>query len=246
MGHNHDHFKDDDAFTHVMKKKGEGHGTETPSHLSAAADAMREGAIVFLLLALLLMQFELPIKEQALGLLVFAIALTAWKTGRSAWNGWARLERLHRVMVQEKYEIENHRDQEREELVALYGSKGFEGKLLDDVIDVLMADNDRLLKVMLEEEMGLSLASFQHPLKQSLGSFFGSLVSLGLGVVGFAAFGIWGVLATSLFSLLLGVTLTSLFEKNEWIPAAVWNLSLAGLSGGLSYFLSKLLEVGNG
>jgi vacuolar iron transporter family protein len=243
MGHHH-HFEDDDACAHVTKKKGEGHGTDTPSHLSAAADAMREGALVFLLLTLLLRQFELPVKEQALGLLIFAIALTAWKTGRSAWMGWARLERLHRVMIQEKYEIENHRDQEREELVALYAAKGFEGKLLDDVIDVLMADNDRLLKVMLEEEMGLSLASFQHPLKQSLGSFFGSLVSLGLGVIGFFSFGIWGVLITSLFSLLMGVTLTSLFEKNEWIPAAVWNLALAGLSGGLSFFLSKLLHIG--
>ncbi len=92
--------------------------------------------------------------------------------GRSAWLGWSRLERLHRILAQEKWEIEHNREQEREELGVLYAAKGFEGKLLEDVLDVLMADGDRLLKVMVEEELGLTLESQVHPLKQGLGAGF--------------------------------------------------------------------------
>lgn len=246
MGCNHNHFGDDDPLEHVMKKKaqgGETHGTDAPGHLAALADGLREGGLVFLLVTFAIL--PLSPSQQLLSLSTFAVALIAWKTGRSAWMGWARLERLHSVMVQEKYEIENNREQERLELIALYKAKGFDGKLLEDVVDVLMADNDRLLKVMLEEEMGLSLASYEHPLKQALGAFLGASISLSLGVASFYFFGVMGVFVATLFSLLGGVTLTSLFEKNEWIPAAVWNLALATLSGGISYFLAQILHIGN-
>ena len=91
--------------------------------------------------------------------------------------GWARLERLHRIVEEERYEIENHRQQEREELKELYRAKGFQGKLLDEVVDVLMADGERLLKVMVEEELGLSLQSQEHPLKQGAGSALGAFVA---------------------------------------------------------------------
>ena len=58
---------------------------------------------------------------------------------------------------EERFEIAHHRGQEKEELTELYALKGFKGELLDQVINVLMADDNRLLSVMLEEELGLEL-----------------------------------------------------------------------------------------
>ena len=147
-----------------------------PGHISAGSDAARETAIVFLLLAILLNALTTP-TPSIFWLIsgVFTFGWFLWKIGRSAWLGWSRLERLHRVMAEEKWEIEHHRKQERTELKALYEAKGFEGKLLEDVLDVLMADEERTLQIMLEEELGLSLEQQEHPLKQSMGAAIGTL-----------------------------------------------------------------------
>ena len=79
-----------------------------------------------------------------------------------------------RLLEEEKWEIEHNRNQEKVELKVLYRAKGFEGKLLDDVVDVLMADDKRALHIMLKEELGMTLEAYEHPLKQSLGALLGT------------------------------------------------------------------------
>ena len=239
------HFEDKDALSHVMEKRAEGmlslseaHGTEMPGHLAAGADAAREMAVVLLLVWLFLTLLGVP---AGFVLVAFGLGWFAWKIGRSAWLGWARLERLHRVIEQEKYEIEHHRPQEREELIALYGAKGFEGKLLDDVVDVLMADQDRLLKVMLEEEMGLTLQAYEHPLKQCFGAAAGSMIALFVSVISFFLFPSYGILIASFLLLTASAIVSALYEKNRVIPAVIWNLSIGGLAFGVAYFLFQII-----
>jgi len=170
------HFKGKDAIHHIAEVQADGvvtsseiHGAETPGFLFSFTDAARDTAIAITLLSLLFHSF--------IPLIAFSGGWLFWKVGRSCWLSWARLERLHRVMDQERYEIEVHREQEKEELKALYAAKGFQGKLLDDVIDVLMADGDRLLRVMLEEELGFRLEENEHPLMQGLGAGLGALAA---------------------------------------------------------------------
>ncbi|MCC5831614.1 MAG: VIT1/CCC1 transporter family protein [Chlamydiales bacterium] len=234
------HFENKDALSHVREKRAEGmlslseaHGTEMPGHLAAGADAARETAMILLLASIFFPQASL--------LIPLGFAWFAWKIGRSAWLGWERLERLHRLIEQEKYEIEHHRPQEREELIALYQAKGFEGKLLEDVVDVLMADQDRLLKVMLEEEMGLTLQAFEHPLKQSLGAGVGSLISLIVTIISFFLIPSFGMLIASFLVLTISAAISALYEKNRLIPAVIWNLSIGALSFGVAYFLFQIL-----
>ncbi len=234
------HFQNKDPLSHVMEKRAEGmlsisesHGTEMPGHLAAAADAAREMAMVLLLVWLF--------SPSASVLISIGFAWFAWKTGRSGWLGWARLERLHSVIEQEKYEIEHHRPQEREELVALYQAKGFEGKLLDDVVDVLMADQDRLLKVMLEEEMGLTLQAYEHPLKQSLGAAIGSFISFVIMALFFFLSPSYGMILAFFLLLATSATVSALQEKNRVIPAVIWNVSIGALGFGVAYFLFQIL-----
>ena len=244
------HFNGKDALHHVIEAQAEGivstsevHGTEIPGHLSAAGDAARETAILLPIIWLLLAHLhEPPLKNLAL-LLIFTCGWLLWKTGRAAWLGWFRLERLHRVLEQERWEIEHHFQQERDELRVLYAAKGFEGKLLEDVLDVLMADNDRLLKVMVEEELGLSLENTEHPLKQGLGACLGTFITsiLCLGV----AF-IWpeyGIFLGAAMVIATASAATAYLARNQAVPAIVWNLGLGVLAVGSVFFLLEWYQL---
>lgn len=241
------HFAEKDALEHVMEKRVEGmtsisesHGTEMPGHFSAGADAMRETAIAQLLVWLLLILLNVPFTPAFFAIIAFGCGWSAWKGGRSGWLGWARLERLHRLIEQEKYEIEHHRPQEREELMALYQAKGFEGKLLSDVVDVLMADQDRLLKVMLEEEMGLTLQAYEHPLQQTVGGLVGAFLSAAVCGVAFYFFPYYGVPVAAFLLLTAASIFSAKYEQNRLIAAVIWNLSIGALAWGISYFLFKI------
>lgn len=238
----HKHFEGKKPLDHVIeaRKKGhiassEVHGTELPGHLSAGTDAAKETALILLVLWTLLQGADHWF------MIVFISGWLIWKVGRSANLGWARLERLHRVIEEERYEIEHHRTQEKEELRALYQAKGFSGKLLDEVVEVLMADDNRLLQIMLEEELGLNLESYEHPLKQAFGA--------ALGVVGAAlimSFGLfflpnWGPALCALVVIALSAGGAARGEKRSVLPAIIWNVAVAALAAGVAYLLQKLI-----
>lgn len=234
------HFKGKDAIGHVAEAQAQGiisaaeiHGTEIPGHLSAGADAARETSLVLASLWIILAYFHLPV---LIPLLIFAGAWLIWKMGRSAWLGWSRIERLHRVVEQEKWEIEHHRQQERDELKVLYAAKGFEGKLLEDVLDVLMADGDRLLRVMVEEELGLSLESHEHPLKQAVGAAIGVLFASIFCLVGLLLYPPLGLLIAAFAALSAAAALAAWQERNRIVPAIIWNMGLGILSLSFLYF----------
>lgn len=239
------HFKGKDALGHVVEAQARGmvaatevHGLEAPGNLSAGADACRETAILLALAWVVFLEIGHP--NSLFPLLVISIGWMLWKAGRCAWLAWSRLERLHRVLEQERWEIEHHRQQERDELRELYRAKGFEGKLLEDVLDVLMADNNRLLKVMVEEELGLTLASVQHPLKQSLGAAIGVFIGAAICLC-CALFLPYGILIGAALSLIFSAALSAKQIGNEVIPAIVWNLGIGVLAIGTTYFLLNFM-----
>lgn len=240
MTDSYTHFKDKDAIGHVVQAQAKGvisaaeiHGIETPGYISAAADSARDSAVIFLLF--------LPLMPKAPHLAVFFLGYIAWRTGRAAWLGWARLERLHRVLEQERWEIEHNRPQEKDELRELYRAKGFEGKLLEDVLAVLMADGDRLLRVMVEEELGLSLENVEHPLKQGLGAGLGALSASTFMLLSLYFGLFWGSVAIALVIIGIAAAILASFSQNRLIPAITWNIALGLLSFGLTYFTLQMV-----
>lgn len=235
-----DHFKGKEALGHVAEAQAKGilsaaeiHGTEIPGHLSAACDAAREIAIFLLILSFFTL--SLPF------LIIFTLSFLVWKGGRSAWLGWFRLERMHRIVDQERWEIKHHRKQEREELKELYRTKGFEGKLLEEVLDVLMADDERLLKVMVEEELFLTVGNFEHPLKQAAGAIIGTTLGALFCLISFYLFPDYGLWVSSFLTVAAAASLSTYYEGNKIIPAIVWNLGLAVLAVGTAYFLLEII-----
>lgn len=238
------HFKGKDALGHVVEAQAQGiaagseiHGTEIPGHISAGADSARETAIVLLLLSAVLVHLAVPVTSSIQILAIFGLGWLLWKTGRSGWLGWSRLERLHRVIVEEKWEIDHHRKQERAELRVLYHAKGFEGKLLEEVLDVLMADGDRLLRVMVEEELGLSLGVHEHPLKQALGAALGVAIASTVCLLGFYIDPTFGVISGAFLTVVVSAAVSAKFEGNREVPAVVWNAGLLAVAFGSVHFL---------
>lgn len=213
----------------------ETHGTELSGFASSFGDTIKETVIVVSLFTLLT---PLSLKT----LICFLLAYSLWKAGRSAFLGWARIERLHRLIEEERWEIEHHRLQEKEELKAMYEAKGFQGKFLDEIVDTLMADDNRLLQIMLEEELGLTLEVYEHPLRQALGAFLGVVM---VGVSFILCYHFYSKsLALFISSLLFG--LASIFlakkEQNNVLPALIWSLALGGMVGLGGYFLLEVIR----
>lgn len=241
----HKHFEGKSSLDHVIEARRKGkmsssevHGEELPGHYNAAADSAKETA--FLIIVLTTLFHEIGFNYGRF-LMVFLFGWLLWKTGRSAILGWRRLERLHRLIEEERWEIEHHRAQEKEELRALYAAKGFSGKLLDEVVEVLMADDNRLLQVMLEEELGLQMESYEHPLKQAAGAAIGVLGASALMVFGLLALPFYGALLFAGLVIAFSAGTTAQMEKNRPLPSIVWNLAAAVLAAGCAYFLGQLL-----
>lgn len=243
-----EHFDGKEAIGHVAEAQAKGllssteiHGAEIPGHISAGADSARETAIALLVLWLILNRTNTSFYASLEILAIFSLGWAIWKAGRSAWLAWSRLERMHRVVEQERWEIQHHRKQERDELTELYRAKGFEGQLLEDAIEVMMADDERLLKVMVEEELCLSLGTHEHPLKQALGAFLGTLITSTVCLLFFYLYPTYGMWAGSAFTLIAAAALSAFYEGNRIIPAICWNLGLGAMASGTAYFLFNYL-----
>ncbi len=75
-----------------------------------------------------------------------AVALTSKMAERDHY--YSELER-------EKYEIEHMPDMEEAEVRKIYADKGFEGKLLSDIVNHIISNKEQWLKIMMTEELGL-------------------------------------------------------------------------------------------
>ncbi len=122
----------------------------------------------------------------------------------------------------------------------MYRAKGFEGKLLEEVLDVLMSDDNRLLKVMLEEELGLTLEAYEHPLRQSLGALFGVIASSCICLFGLWAFPAFGLPICAAVSMGAATILSAKIEKNRIFSSLLWHLAIGALVAGALYFLMQL------
>lgn len=74
-------------------------------------------------------------------------------------------EILESEIKREEFEIQNMPIEERKEIENIYRAKGFEGELLDKIVEKITSNKDIWLKTMLTEELGLNLDILGNPLK---------------------------------------------------------------------------------
>lgn len=176
-------------------------------------------------------------------LVAMAIALAVLvgiSTGRATHT---QIEYFSQELERERCEIRTNLEHEKEEVRVLYAAKGFQEPLLGQIVETLSADDDRLLKVMMEEELGLSMHHVQHPLIVGLWNFAGTLVAgLALTVPALwlspAVARVWipvgGAASLALISLLASRATGR--SALEWFTVG---LVMAAVTGGIVYFLSQ-------
>ena len=88
------------------------------------------------------------------------------------------LENFQKHERNEYWEIDNIPEQEREEVRQIYRDKGFEGELLEKVVDVITEDKDRWVDVMMKEELEM-MKQLKSPFAMGLVTFI-SFILVGL------------------------------------------------------------------
>ncbi|MBI5127175.1 VIT1/CCC1 transporter family protein [Candidatus Roizmanbacteria bacterium] len=82
----------------------------------------------------------------------------------------------------EKWEIKHVPEGEREEIKALYENYGFEGKILNEIVNRITSNDEIWLKVMMEQELKLEPTNRKQALPSAfivgLSSFIGSIIPL--------------------------------------------------------------------
>lgn len=226
-------------------KKGassEFYKSELPAHIASAVNSIKETAALSLALFVILQTSAKEPSDLLFLLTIFLAVFLLYKMCQTALAAWQRLNKLNSIIESEKYEIEHHRSQEKKELETIYSIKGFSGKLLEDVVGTLMADDNRLLQVMIEEEMGLTLGQFEHPLKQS---FFA-----GLGVLFASCLILASLFFGSYFEFYITVALmaalasaVAIKEERDNISFIIfWNIASLAFLGFAAYFLTDFIR----
>jgi VIT1/CCC1 family predicted Fe2+/Mn2+ transporter len=230
------HIQEKTVVEHLAKARQKGylasvelHNYGFSSKLFSFTDAFRDGLVIFALIELCLSHRLWPL----------ALGFTLYRGLKVTLQGFNRLERLHYLIKEEKYEIDHHREEERQELLAIYEAKGFKGTLLEEVVATLMADDNRLLQVMLEEELGVSFEVLDHPAVSGFMAISGMLAALFMiAALSLLPFGIY------VGSFVLMGTIALYESKKQKLPSfnnVIWSLSSLLFVLVMAYFINKLV-----
>ena len=147
-------------------------------------------------------------------------------------------------------EIRKWPEGEREEIRQIYARKGFEGELLDRVVEVLTSDDERWADVMLREEHGMALAGHDAG-RAGLATFVAfALVGLipllpylanWIGVATIPRPFLWSSVLTSLAFFWVGA-LKGRFVNQSWLASGVETLGIGGVAAAMAYGVGVLLE----
>lgn len=171
----------------------------------------------------------------------FSMAVSNYEAGQAQLAQIAsaeRTERQHIALVP---------DGEREEIRQLFRDKGFEGELLEQVVETLCRDPDVWVTTMLREEHGLSAVGLS-PLRAAFATFAAFLAAGAVPLLPYALPGL-GVTAQFLSSLGLagviflgiGMLKSMVYGQPAW-HSGLRTLMMGGAAAGLAFVTGHLAQ----
>ncbi|MAY82932.1 MAG: hypothetical protein CMP59_02255 [Flavobacteriales bacterium] len=177
----------------------------------------------------------------------FAMSVGSYLSNKSERENYEKHERI------EYWEVDHLPEKEREEIREIYEAKGFEGELLEQVVDVITADKDRWVDVMMKEELNMTKED-KSPFMMGLMTFI-SFILVGFiplivyvwdytsGEMSQPARNLFGmsILFTSLAFIGIG-WLKSYVNETARIRSVLETLFLGAAAAILSYLVGNVLE----
>lgn len=151
----------------------------------------------------------------------------------------------------EYWEIENLRDREVQEIREIYQKKGFKGKLLEQVVEVITGDKDVWVDTMMKEELEM-VKGEKAPWKTAGVTFFSFVIVGAVPLLsylfldestgsGFSSLFLYSCILTGLALSIVGALKSLVTEKNM-IIGILETISLGGIAAFLAYFVGDVLE----
>jgi len=150
----------------------------------------------------------------------------------------------------EYWEVDHLPDKEREEIREIYEAKGFEGELLEQVVDKITEDKDRWVDVMMKEELEMTKES-KSPIQMGAVTFISFLIlgfiPLIVYVIDYPGGGFSGDLfvysSVMTFITFAGIGFAkSYVTKSNKLRSTLETLFLGGSAAVLAYFVGDILE----
>jgi VIT1/CCC1 family predicted Fe2+/Mn2+ transporter len=149
----------------------------------------------------------------------------------------------------EYWEVDNLPELERQEIRDIYAAKGFEGELLEQVVDVITSDKDRWVDVMMKEELEM-IKDGKTPFAIGAVTYMAfitvGLVPLVMYVWDYI-FGFDGnmflvtCILTGLAFTVIGFLKTYVTETSKW-KGILETLILGAIAAAVAYFVGDVLE----
>jgi VIT1/CCC1 family predicted Fe2+/Mn2+ transporter len=173
----------------------------------------------------------------------FSMSIGAYLSSKSEKENYIK----HRNI--EYWEVDNIPEKEREEIEDIYRRKGFEGPLLQQVVDVIVSDRDRWVNEMMKDELEMILDS-KSPFKIGLATLI-SFVVIGFIPLlvyvydyfyeaGFDLF-VWTSIFTGLAFVVVGA-LKSLINQTSYFKSIMETLALGFVAALVAYYVGSFLE----
>jgi VIT1/CCC1 family predicted Fe2+/Mn2+ transporter len=162
----------------------------------------------------------------------------------------ANRDNYYKHLARENWEIDHLREREIEEIREIYITKGFQGELLDNVVEVITSDRKVWLETMMKDELGLVLEE-KKPIQTATATF---LSFVGVGFIPLFAFTFlspfhWdsldlfyiSCLSTGLALAVIGYFKSRVTQKNAFF-SILETLALGGLAAVLAFYIGSWLE----
>jgi VIT1/CCC1 family predicted Fe2+/Mn2+ transporter len=162
----------------------------------------------------------------------------------------AERQRQERARRQEELHIRLVPEGEREEIRQIFAAKGFEGRDLERVVEVITSDPELWAETMMREELGFA-STARSEFRAALATFVAFLaigfLPLAVYVYDLAAPGdvsgpfVWSAVMTGIAFFVVGA-LKSRFVDQTWWRSALETLLVGGLAATLAYFAGAILQ----
>jgi VIT1/CCC1 family predicted Fe2+/Mn2+ transporter len=162
----------------------------------------------------------------------------------------AERQRRERARREEEAHIRLVPEGEREEIRQIFAAKGFDGRDLDRIVQVITSDPERWTETMMREELGFA-STEPNEVRAALATLVAFItvgfLPLAAYVYDLAAPGrvenafTWSAVMTGIAFLVVG-GLKSRFVDQSWWRSALETLAVGGLAAALAYAAGALLQ----